>query len=85
MGGLPACELHGCVGIEGADGGSKAVEVVETGIVAVAFLVLLPWGENEERACHACLEAAFFWFPVLTDGFVLYVDERVQLLQAPFL
>ena len=54
---------------------------METGIITIPPLVFLPWRENEERAGHTCLEAAPLWFPVLPDGFVLYMDEGVSLLQ----
>ena len=54
---------------------------METCIIAIPILVFLPWCKNEKSACHACLKAAFLWFPVLPDGFILYMDERVSLLQ----
>ena len=57
----------------GADFLGKVVEVMEAGIVGMAFV--LPRGENEQMARRAGIEAALRRLPVFADGFLLEDDK----------
>lgn len=81
-----------CLSIELADVGGEGVQVMEDGIVGgawhafhIADILGMPWGEDEERALYACVEARLLGLPVAADGFLLQMDQWIAFLYAAVL